>query len=173
MESREKRVQSVLAEHRYSILLISFIVIGYSLLILFTGTLSPVIVVRSNSMFPILARGDLVFVKSASITNLDVGSIIVFEPPKPYDPSLTIHRVIKKWVEGDTVFFNTKGDNNATPDTYRIPASNIRAEYTGIKIPLLGYVIFFIQSPLGTVSFISVFGIWIVYIYLIKNDSSQ
>jgi signal peptidase len=157
--------KKLFCNNRWVILILSAIVLVYLTLVVVSGLFFPIQVVNSNSMFPTMVEGDLILVKSSSVGDIDVGTIVVFKPPKPYDQSLTIHRVVMKWVEEDNVFFQTKGDNNPTPDTYDVTASNIIAEYTGAKIPYLGNVILFLRSTFGIVSITIVFVIWIVYIY--------
>jgi len=152
----------IFKEYKGEILVVCVFVIGYSALVLLTGVLFPIRVVGSESMLPTLARGDLILVKTASVNQLDVGSVIVYQPPKPF-PSPIIHRVIEKWVEDDTIYFKTQGDNNNSPDSFRVSASDIVAEYTGIKIPLLGHVVLFIQTPSGMILLVGALLLWIVY----------
>lgn len=168
----KRKGESILTRRKWTILFFGLLSFGYLSLVVFTGMLLPVSYLRSDSMLPTLAQGDLVVVKSVSTNNLDVNSIIVYEPPKPY-PSPTMHRIVNKWVEGNVVYFQTKGDNNDSPDSYRITASNIIAEYTGIRIPFLGYIIIYIQTPLGITVFIGVIALWVIYTYFIKEDQQK
>ncbi|MGI6588043.1 MAG: signal peptidase I [Peptococcia bacterium] len=106
-------------------------------------------VIRSNSMYPLLTRGDLVFVLPLSPTApINIGDIVLF---KTEDDSLAqkgwiMHRIIA----GDTKNgFITKGDANEDSDQIRRNARPIKREWVTakaitwgehvLKCPLLGY----------------------------------
>ncbi|UCH02038.1 MAG: hypothetical protein JSV20_09550, partial [Candidatus Bathyarchaeota archaeon] len=77
------KVMNILNKNKWSLFFLCFIAIGYFLLIVFTGLLTPINVVRSNSMFPTIAKGDIIIVRTSSVDNLNIGSIIVYKPPEP------------------------------------------------------------------------------------------
>lgn len=69
----------------------------------------PMAAVTSQSMWPTLKKGDLIFLKGVDKPeDLRIGDIIAFEHPK----GITLHRV--KSIEGDLI--TTQGDANAVPD---------------------------------------------------------
>ncbi len=69
----------------------------------------PMAAVSSQSMWPTLKKGDLIFVKGVDkLEDLEVGDIIAFEHPK----GITVHRVVE--VRGDLI--TTKGDGNQAED---------------------------------------------------------
>jgi signal peptidase I len=72
------------------------------------GTDTPVVTITSRSMWPALNRGDLVFVKSTSLEDIRVGTVIVFR----HEAGLALHRVVR--VNGNTI--TTKGDANTQED---------------------------------------------------------
>lgn len=85
----------------------------WKLLICFTNTESPVVVVLSESMAPAIDRGDILFlrdVRSADVP-IDVGDIVVFKLPGRDIP--IVHRVISSAADGRVL---TKGDNNLFDD---------------------------------------------------------
>lgn len=77
----------------------------------FTSTgLRPMYVV-SESMEPLLHRGDLVLRSSTELVTPCVGDIVSFEPPW-YEGKTVTHRLIS--IDGDKII--TKGDNNSFSD---------------------------------------------------------
>ncbi|MBI3288938.1 MAG: signal peptidase I [Elusimicrobia bacterium] len=86
-----------------------------------------------------------------SAKDVKVGNIIVFWSAKK-DP--IIHRVVRKWQENGSYYFQTKGDNYKTNpasiktpflDETRISEDKIVGSAI-LRIPLLGYIkIFFVE----------------------------
>jgi signal peptidase I len=64
--------------------------------------------VTSNSMYPLIRKGDFVIVQATPANNLSMGTIIVFRR----DGELITHRFLKD--DAGTVL--TKGDNSLLPD---------------------------------------------------------
>lgn len=78
--------------------------------------------VLSNSMFPILNKGDEVTIKSAIFNKPQIGSIILFLHHKDH---ATIHRVVSIVERSDNTYYRTKGDANAKKDYYLVPAYEV------------------------------------------------
>lgn len=95
-------------------------------------------VVLSGSMEPALEIGDLIIVKET--TEFDENEVIVFQDGQ----SLVVHRIVKI-NEGS---FITKGDANNASDN-PIDLNHIKGKVI-FKIPVLGNVINFMKSPVGT-----------------------
>jgi signal peptidase len=171
METRNVALDLV-KEYKWFILFIGSLITGYMLLVAFSGMLMPISVVRSESMLPTIAKGDLIALKAPILTSLDVGDVIVFQAPPGY-PSPMIHRIVDEWVRNDVTYFRTKGDNNPVPDSFSIPASSVIAEYTGMRVPYVGYLVLFIQTPLGTISFVVLVILWVAYEYLVKDEKED
>jgi len=129
----------------------------------------PIHVVRSESMVPTLDPGDLVIVKATSSNKVDLGEIIVYHAPRPY-PSPIIHRVTDIVNDDGYIYFRTKGDNNPTSDSYLVYSSDIIGEYTGYKVPVIGHLILFLQSPIGIIVTITLLA---VYFLLVKFTSTK
>ncbi len=124
----------------------SFVLISYALTLIFATSLvcfmlgifkyKP-ITILSNSMTPVLNRGDIVIYKKLNIdelNNLPLNSIIIFS----YNDKYIIHRIISKREEDHMVYYTTKGDNNETADYNEISASQIQGLYI-FHIKYLGY----------------------------------
>ncbi|ASJ01789.1 S26 family signal peptidase [Thermococcus profundus] len=82
------------------------------------GTSSPLVIVISGSMEPVMYRGDVVLLRGVDPNDIHVGDVIVYNAPMYTYP--IIHRVhAVKTVElgGKTEkCFVTWGDNNPAPD---------------------------------------------------------
>jgi signal peptidase I len=78
--------------------------------------------VVSQSMMPTLWEADLVLVESLTTENIEVGDIIVFEPPDRYGQSV-VHRVISV----DDGKIKTKGDN-AGIDAWTLTSENLEGK---------------------------------------------
>jgi signal peptidase len=102
--------------------------------------------VLTGSMEPTLSTGDIVIVKMANASEIDVGDIITFNPSSDSDAYLT-HRVTQKLedYEGSGVTcFKTQGDSNSAEDAFLIDSSKVIGTVT-FSIPKLGYVVRFVQ----------------------------
>ena len=138
-----------------SILLIVIAFFGsffvYFILQISLNTQTPVVVVVSGSMSPNINKGDLLFVQGKNPEDIRNGSaieqdgdVIVFDAWglegwvfAPQDP--VVHRVIDKWLDGSTWYFQTKGDANPLPDPAPIPEDRIFGAVIG-GIPFIGWV---------------------------------
>ena len=94
------------------------------------GTPMPIVSVVSDSMLPILHRGDLRFV--AHENALNIGDIAIYQQQ---GSSFTIvHRIIG--MEGERYIF--KGDNNPVSDPQPVARQQILGK-VWFAVPLLGY----------------------------------
>jgi len=100
--------------------------------------------VRSGSMEPTIQTGAMVVLTETGGGNLDVGDIITFE--KPDDPSVLVtHRIVDVETNEQGRVFVTKGDANANPDPWRVPASGTGWVYA-FDVPYLGYLFGFLNN---------------------------
>lgn len=90
-------------------------------------------------------RGDIMALKGKKAENIAIGDVVVFWSAKK-DP--IIHRVVKKWKENGTYYFQTKGDNyrtnpmpikNAFLDETKVSEEQIIGNAV-LRIPFLGYI---------------------------------
>lgn len=126
-------------------------------------TESPLMVVSSGSMIPTLNVGDIILVRGANPRGITIGTIIIFHSPSQYDMPI-VHRVIAIDNLGNTVFFETKGDNNPGPDGWRVPEQNLMGIYV-MKIPYVGLLSLELRGPLGIILILLLVAmiIWIEY----------
>ena len=123
----------------------------------------PVAVVQGNSMYPDLQNGDLVLFKAALAQRVANGTVIVFVQS---DTGVTmldslirpivIHRVVGSLVQDDgTIYYTTKGDNNALNDPYVVKADHVLGTPL-LVIPKVGLLLLFLSSAQGLVATIGV-----------------
>ena len=130
----------------------------YFILQVALNTESPVVVVISGSMEPNIHEGDLLFIMGVDAEEIKsgtaedkTGDVIVFNAQglwsgAPQEP--IVHRVIGKYLDGDTWMFVTKGDANSLPDPDPVPENRIIGVVVG-RIPYIGWVkIFLTESGL-------------------------
>jgi len=122
---------------------------AYLVLQVALNTEAPIVVVVSGSMEPSIREGDLLFVMGANPEDIKNGTaedkngdVIVFDARglwvgAPEEP--IVHRVIDKYLVGDTWYFRTKGDANSLPDRAPVPESRIIGVVIG-GIPYIGWV---------------------------------
>lgn len=110
--------------------------------------------IRSNSMFPLFQRGDVIFLKSLDEQdNKKVGDIVVFRDMEGdlSQKGYIVHRLHDgSMADG----FITKGDNNSKPDQELGNVPRIKNEWIysdvicfndqPLKIPLLGFISLFV-----------------------------
>ena len=111
------------------------------------NTDSPLMVVSSGSMIPTLNVGDIIIVRGTDPSTVSVGTIIIFHSPYDYSTPI-VHRVIAIDDESGQEFFQTKGDNNAVADGWRVPAANLIGVYVA-KIPYIGLLSLELRGPVG------------------------
>ncbi len=112
------------------------------------GALAPALgwradVVRSGSMSPAIGVGDLAVTSPVSSEDLRVGDVVCYHLA---DGSLVCHRTIA--IDASTATLLTKGDANEDADPYPVPFDDVVGRIT-FTVPLLGYVISFLQGPFG------------------------
>ena len=122
-------------------------------------------IVLSGSMETQINTGDLVIEKETENTNLNEGDIIAF---KNGDTVIT-HRIVERIEEEGKLQYKTKGDNNNVTDDWYVEPDNIEGIYK-FKISKLGNVAMFIQTPIGTITCLS---IPIILIILVQMSSSK
>lgn len=101
--------------------------------------------VLSGSMEPTYSVGDLLYVKSVDVNEIQEGDVITFILNE--DLVVATHRVVE--VDAENQHFYTKGDANDTRDAAPVHFNNVIG-VPHFAIPLLGYVSDFIQHPPGT-----------------------
>lgn len=108
-------------------------------------------VVLTGSMIPEILVNDVVITKKKEENLLEVGDIVTFKSTDPRFYGLIItHRILNVFVDSATgeYSFETKGDNNPSPDITLAEGNRILGEVI-FKIPKLGYIQQFLATKGG------------------------
>lgn len=98
--------------------------------------------VLSGSMEPAISTGGLVFIGPVGAQDIRVGDVIEFDSGNMQ----ICHRVVAI-EESPALQFTTKGDANRANDLVPAAASAVEGRVV-FSIPLAGYVIYYIKTPL-------------------------
>jgi signal peptidase len=127
------------------------------------GAQNPFYVVSSGSMYPELAKHDIIVISGhALFEDVRIGDIIVFDRPVDHD-KVIVHRVVAV-VDDDPLTLRTKGDNNQNSmvgTDYPITEE----EYKGTVIhvvPQVGYITEILQPPINYIIIAVIIGIMII-----------
>jgi len=99
--------------------------------------------VYTGSMEPAIPVGSVVVIKPADPETLKIGDIICFKLESESATTVT-HRIINITSQG----FITKGDANEDPDTWIVKKENVIGKVIA-TIPLIGYLGYFVRTPIG------------------------
>ncbi|MDQ2053894.1 MULTISPECIES: signal peptidase I [Halobellus] len=105
-------------------------------------------VVLSGSMEPAMSPGDAVIVREASPDEITERDIITFQTDSE---TPTTHRVVDVVERESGEAYVTKGDANEDPDSGTVPHDRVIGEVLFV-IPLIGYVVNAVNTPLGFVA---------------------
>lgn len=133
------------------------------------GHITPLLIVKSGSMRPVLEVGDVILMEPVKAEDLEIGDVIIFY--SPVSGNLIIHRIVGMAPEG----VYTKGDANLEMDWWSpVPYEKIVGRWTGFKIPSwlgIGYLSLFfsgeIYPPYGRIVLIILV---VVNVFLILRD---
>jgi len=107
--------------------------------------------VRTGSMRPTLQPGDVIVSRYEPAARLRRGDVVTF--PDPGLAAMVTHRVVSVRVEGSSVLVTTKGDANATGETWRVPGSK-RIARKVFRVPSLsGWVVWGGGSVVSALAF--------------------
>ena len=111
-----------------------------------------VLTVYSGSMVPTIPVGSVVVDVPVKAGDVRRGDIITFTRPDK-TTELVTHRVIAVESGPAGRFFITRGDANNVQDAWRVPAIGTGYLYR-FNIPFVGFVLVWLQSPLGRILFL-------------------
>lgn len=107
--------------------------------------------VLTGSMEPVIPVGSIVITKEQS--SYEMEDIISFQE----EGSVITHRIISI----DRERYITKGDANNVADTEEVQQKQILGKVI-LTIPLLGYLVMWLMSPVGIISLFIIMGIWYI-----------
>lgn len=108
------------------------------------------LIVMTDSMYPMIESGDLVFVNTAEAEDIKKDDVIAFYDPAGNGTSMVIHRVAKITSQDGNLAFRTKGDANNAEDRDLVPAESLVGTYAG-RIAGIGKIVLFMQTTTGLI----------------------
>lgn len=120
--------------------------------------------VQSGSMEPAVKMGSLILVTPAQ--DYEIGDIITFCQNKNCSKTIT-HRLVDIRYESGKAFYLTKGDVNKLADKQEIAEEQIVGKVR-FGLPALGYVVNFVQKPIGFLIIILLPALLVIYQEIIK-----
>lgn len=106
--------------------------------------------IQTESMYPTLEPGDLIFGKGVKDSSeLEVDDIITYWTVINGERVLNTHRIVGIYDGGNHLIFETQGDNNTSADPLTVHESEVVARYNGKKIDGLGKVFDYLQTSTG------------------------
>lgn len=108
------------------------------------------LIVLTDSMYPEIKSGDLIFCQEVEPENVAEGDVISFVDPAGNGTAIVTHRVMEVVSEDGALMFRTKGDNNNTEDKLLVGAQDIVGTYKG-RLPAAGNVALFMQTTTGLI----------------------
>lgn len=109
------------------------------------------LIVLTDSMYPDIKSGDLIFAKTADASDVEVGDVISFTDPAGNGTSIVTHQVIEIYEEEGITYFRTKGINNNTEDRLSVSEDKLIGIYTGVRLAGAGNVALFMQTLPGLI----------------------
>ena len=131
--------------------LMMLVIVGALVLLLAPRLLGAnLLVVLSQSMEPAIPMGSIVVSQpNTAADEIKVGDVITFNAMGPNgDPALITHRVVEVLGDGSGIRFRTQGDAVEDPDMALVSSSSLVGR-VWFSLPLAGYMIAFIRTPVG------------------------
>lgn len=107
------------------------------------------LIVLSDSMKPVFAAGDVLFVDASGRNVYAEGDIIIFWRSRSPQMLLT-HRITGLEEISGLKYYNTKGDANNAEDAVAVRQEEILGRYL-FKVPLAGHLVSIVHTRLGFV----------------------
>lgn len=108
------------------------------------------LIVLTDSMYPEIQSGDLIFCRTVEGEDVKEGDIIAYFDPEGNGTSVVTHRVVGIIEENGAYSFRTKGDANNAEDSLAVPEEDLVGRYFR-RIPGAGNVAMFFQTTTGLI----------------------
>jgi len=122
------------------------------------------VTIRSGSMTPTIAVGDVVIDRSVSPLQVRPGEIVTFRDPR-LDEQLVTHRVMSMRRSGDRVYFVTKGDANVVTEHWDVPVSG-HIGHELLVLPSVGRAVADLGLPMVRVAALALLALWLAVVGL-------
>lgn len=111
-------------------------------------------IITNGSMEPVIKVGDIIFSKACDVKSINDDDIISYWDPTNSNKIIT-HKVDSINEKDGKRYFTTYGVFTGSLDTSVVPEENVLGVYT-FKIPVIGNLMLFAQTPQGLVIFLLV-----------------
>lgn len=108
-------------------------------------------IVLTDSMYPDIKSGDLIFSKTVDAGEIQVGDVISFYAPQDNYETIWTHQVIGISEDDGVIYFETKGTNNTTADAKPVSEEYLVGRYSGMRLAGMGSVAMFMQTLPGLI----------------------
>lgn len=125
------------------------------------------LIILPDYMSPEIQSGDLIISKKTDIEDLHVGDIVSFYIPKGQGTGVATLRVSAIYEENGELLFGTQ-DSTGEDFILGVSQDNIVGLYTGIRFPILGRIIMFLQSTAGLLIFIGLAVVFFIVYDIIR-----
>lgn len=109
------------------------------------------LIVLTDSMYPDIKSGDLIFTKTVDPAEVEVGDVISFYAPQDNYGTIWTHRVIAISEQDGVLYFETQGVNNPTADAKPVSQDYLVGAYSGVRLAGIGSVAMFMQTLPGLI----------------------
>ena len=106
--------------------------------------------VLTDSMSPTIKSGDLIIIKEIDPNLLKIGDIITFYDPAGNGQTTVTHTINNIVIENEKLMFETKGDNNNTPDRLLVESEAVIGVYV-FRIPIAASIAMYLQTLPGLI----------------------
>ena len=110
-----------------------------------------VFAIRGGSMAPAIPLGAAIVAAHTATDDIVVGDVVTI---RAQNGVIYTHRVVEIDASETEHWLRTKGDANTTADGAPVPASSV-VGVVDVAIPLLGFLIGLLSTPVGIVSFLA------------------
>lgn len=114
------------------------------------GGVMPLIVL-TDSMYPDIKSGDIIFCREVDAEDVEVGDVIsFFDPVGGGSTAIVTHKVRDKYEENGKIYFKTYGINNNTDDKVPVSEDKLVGRWIeGARLGGAGNVALFMQTTAG------------------------
>lgn len=121
--------------------------------------------VRSPSMEPALAVGDLVVAERAAAVDIRSGDVVMIQLASG---TMVTHRVVSIRPTDEGPVFTTRGDANGAPDPVAARAGQVRGRLAG-SMAFLGFVLAMLTMPGGIAALFSIGASLLICLWLLDE----
>jgi len=166
-ETKMRSLDLVLSRFLFlAVILLIVFAIAANFVIIAQALFSPLSVVEGDSMNPAIKDDDAVFITAADPHQLEVGDVVAFEDPEISGQTI-IHRIVNMEDRDSELVLETKGDANAYPDPYLMPANRILGKVS-VVLPYAGLFLSYLRTPSGFIICV-VCPVFLLLLYLVSH----